>query len=101
MRQSRKSTQEKQPDYSFSKSTLIKILAGSWLLFHDLADRAIHSVSSDNESLPGQFLKLAHNAENELKEKIRLYLKELGLATKDDVSEIVKNIETIEKKLRR
>lgn len=79
----------------------LDFLLGTWLLAHDLADRVIHSVNDrQSQSLPGIFLKKAHESEENLKTKIKSFLSELGLATSEDLKEVQNQLDNLMKKRR-
>jgi hypothetical protein len=71
-------------------------ILGSWLLAHDLADRAIHaSQESLGSSLLPRILSQAHHSETKLKHLIEEVANKLGLATKNDLREIREILEKI------
>jgi hypothetical protein len=75
---------------------LFQLLTGFWLLAHDLADRAIHAVSlEDEKSYLGMFLRAAHISEMSLKDLIRSELGNLGLATKEDLDSLTSDLENL------
>lgn len=81
---------------SEDKLDIYGLLSGFWLLAHDLADKAIHSVSlKEEKSFLGRFLKNAHHSEKALKELIKSELSRFGLATKEDVLRLYSELEKI------
>lgn len=81
------------------KIDLLDMVLGGWLLAHDLADRAIHSLKGETETGPvGALINQAHDAEEKLILFIRSTLKRLGLATSEDIKELQERIENLKKR---
>lgn len=89
--------EEKRPkEHEIELSNLI---LGLWLLTHDLADRAIHSVDGvKNLSIAGDILNRAHKAERWLKKNIKDALSSLGLATREDLKELEDMLYSLKKR---
>lgn len=81
------------------KIDILDIVLGGWLLAHDLADRAIHSLKGEKETGPvGEIINQAHESEEKLILIIRHALKRLGFATPEDLEEIQKRIDNLKKR---
>lgn len=86
--------ERKKDDKENLDLSISNLIKGTWLLAHDLADRAIHAVSENSEAggFFASFLKTAHASENTLKKIIKAELENFGLATKEDVKELESEI---------
>lgn len=96
----KRSMDRKQPDDE-KKIGLSDFILGIWLLSHDLADRAIHSLKDTKETtVLGELINAAHQSEDKLKLVIKSILSEIGLATKKELNEIEERIALLKKKRR-
>ncbi|MCX7831304.1 MAG: hypothetical protein N2440_00140 [Actinobacteria bacterium] len=96
----KRSMDRKQHDDE-KKIGLSDLVLGIWLLSHDLADRAIHSLKDAQEStIFGELISAAHQSEDKLKSVVKTVLSEIGLATKKELKEVEERIALLEKKRR-